>query len=306
MQTITDMEQVNMLFRQPTVHPLVAVGDLSRADLALFDPIKFEMYCVVLMDVDFGELVKAGSGMRYDAGTIFWLRPGQVVSVNLDYRVKPRGWMLLFKPELIMRTGLGRDFYMFDFFNHNVNDALTLTAAERGIILNCFSNIQAELLTKRDYLSDHMIRLGIGVLLSYCKRFFEREYEEHRPHDSGIRERLDNILDSYLSSPSPAQYGQPTVAWCAKQFNLSPNYFGDIVKREMHITAREYIRQKIVRQAKHLLQDTPMTINEIASELGFTYPTHFARMFRQETKQSPQEYRKEGQRHAFECPVQKV
>jgi len=251
---------------------------------------------MVLMDADFGELVKSGAAVRYDAGTMFWLRPGQEVSMNLDYSVKPRGWMLLFKPELIMRTGLGRDFYMFDFFNHDVNDALTLTPSERGIILNCYANIQAELLSHRDYLSDHMIRLGIGMLLSYCKRFFEREYAEHRAGNVGIRERLDNVLDSYLSSPSPAQHGQPTVAWCAKQFNLSANYFGDIVKRELHVTAREYIRQKIVGQAKHLLQDTIMSVNEIASELGFDYPTHFARMFRQETRMSPQEYRKMSRR----------
>lgn len=292
MVRITDIEQINAYFYQPTVHHLVTVGDLSRAKLALFDPIVFDMYCMVLMDADFGELVKSGSAVRYDAGTMFWLRPGQEVSMNLDYSVKPRGWMLLFKPELIVRTGLGRDFYMFDFFNHDVNGALTLTAAERGIILNCYANIQAELLSSRDYLSDHMIRLGIGVLLSYCKRFFEREYSGHRSDNLGIRERLDNILDSYLSSPSPAQYGQPTVAWCAKQFNLSANYFGDIVKRELHVTARDYIRQKIVRQAKYLLRDTMMSVNEIASELGFDYPTHFARMFRQETKMSPQEYRK--------------
>lgn len=289
---VSTMDQFNAYFHQPTVHPMMAVGDLSRADLSLYDLLRFDMYCVVLMDADFGELVKAGTAIRYDAGTIFWLRPRQYVAMNLDYSVKPRGWMVVFKPELLERTGLGRDFYMFDFFNHDVNEALTLSSSERGIILNSFANIQAELLSKRDYLSDHMLRLGIGTLLSYCKRFFERQFEEDRIHNTNLKTQLDLLLDNYLSSGSSAQMGQPTVAWCATHFHLSPNYFGDLVKRELHITAQEYIQQRIISQAKHLLADTPMSVGEIAEELGFTYPTHFARMFRRKTGQSPQEFRK--------------
>lgn len=289
---VSTMDQFNAYFHQPTVHPMMAVGDLSRADLSLYDLLRFDMYCVVLMDADFGELVKAGTAIRYDAGTIFWLRPRQFVAMNLDYSVKPRGWMVVFKPELLERTGLGRDFYMFDFFNHDVNEALTLSSSERGIILNSFANIQAELLSKRDYLSDHMLRLGIGTLLSYCKRFFERQFEEDRIHNTNLKTQLDLLLDNYLSSGSSAQMGQPTVAWCATHFHLSPNYFGDLVKRELHITAQEYIQQRIISQAKHLLADTPMSVGEIAEELGFTYPTHFARMFRRKTGQSPQEFRK--------------
>lgn len=291
---IASLAQYNAYFHQATVHPMVSVGDLSVADLSLFAPIDFGMYCVVLMDEDFGELVKCGTAIRYAAGTMFWLRPGQVVSMNLDYRVRPRGKMLVFHPDMIERSGLGRDFYMFDFFNHDVNDALSLTASERGIILNCYANIQAELLQKRDYLSDHMIRLGIGTLLSYCKRFFERQYElRSQQANRGLGPQLDTLLDNYLSSGSSAQLGQPTVAWCAAQFNLSANYFGDIVKRELHITAQEFIQKKIVSVAKHLLRDTSLTIGEIAEELGFTYTTHFARMFKRNTGVSPQLFRKE-------------
>lgn len=290
---ITSMAQYNAYFHQATLHPLVSVGDLGMADLSLFAPTDFGMYCVVLMDVDFGELVKCGTAIRYAAGTMFWLRPGQVVSMNLDYSVRPQGKMLVFHPDMIERSGLGRDFYMFDFFNHEVNDALTLTAAERGIILNCFANIRAELCGAQDYLSNHMLRLGIGTLLTYCKRFFERQYAERVPQTrGGLRPRLELLLENYLSSGSSAQQGQPTVAWCAEQFNLSPNYFGEVVKRELHITAQEFIQRKIVAVAEHLLRDTSMTVGEIAEELGFAYTTHFTRMFKRKTGTTPLRYRR--------------
>lgn len=292
MITIKDMDEYNEYFHQKTVHPLVSVGELSRADLRLFEPIDFGMYCVVLMEENFGELKKGKKHVRYNAGTLFSLRPGQEVSMNLDYTKRPRGWMLAFKPELLEKTGLGRDFYMFSFFSSDVLEALELDATERGIILNCFSNIIAELNTPTDYLSDQLIRLGIGQLLSYFKRFYERQFAANSASGTSIVQKLDMIIDNYLSSGLPAQKGQPTVAWCAEQFSLSPNYFGELVKREIHITAQEYIQEKITAAAKHLLLDTSLSVNEIAEELGFTYPNHFTRMFSRRVGVSPLRYRK--------------
>lgn len=291
-KVVSGIDEFNAFFRQPTLHPLMSVGNLSQADLSLYSPMDFDMYCVVLMDVDFGELVKSGKSIRYQAGTIFSVRPGQVISMNLDYAVKPQGWMLAFKPELLEKSGLGRDFYMFNFFSHDVNEALVLSQAERGVILNSFANIYAELQTPNDYLTNHMLRLGIGQLLSYCKRFFERQFSERSHQASNIKERLDAFIDEYLSSGSSAQQGQPTVSWCASRFNLSPNYFGELVKQELHITAQEYIQRKIVTAAQALLKNTTMSVNEISEELGFSYPNHFARMFRRNTGQSPLQFRK--------------
>lgn len=291
-KVISGIDEFNAFFHQPTLHPLMSVGNLSQADISLYAPIDFDMYCVVLMDIDFGELIKSGESIKYQAGTIFSVRPGQVISMNLDYAVKPQGWILAFKPELLEKSGLGRDFYMFNFFSHDVNEALFLSQAERGIILNSFANIYAELQTPTDYLTNHMLRLGIGHLLSYCKRFFERQFTERSNQTSNFREKMDSIIDGYLSSGSTAQQGQPTVAWCASQFNLSPNYFGDLVKRELHITAQEYIQQKIIAAAQALLKGTSMSVNEIAEEIGFSYPNHFTRMFKKNTGLSPVQFRK--------------
>lgn len=290
-KVIHSIDEFNAFFGQPTTHPMVAVGDLSQASLALFLPTDFDMYCVVLMDENFGELVLGGTAMRYQAGTAFSLRPGQVVSMNLDYSTKPRGRMLAFRPELLEKCGLGRDFYMFNFFASDVFEALQLSSTERGVLLNCFANIQTELHTPPDYLSTHMLRLGIGHLLSYCKRFFERQFRERSTTGEGMASRLGEMVDNYLSSGMPAQHGQPTVAWCAEQFHLSANYFGELVRRELHITAQEYIQGRTVAAAQALLRDTQMTVGEIAEELGFAYANHFTRMFRKRVGMSPLAYR---------------
>ena len=290
---VENIEQFNQYFSQQTLHPLVSVADLAKADLSLFDPTDFGMYCVVLMDVDFGELVLRGSCIRYRAGTVFTMKPGDIVSMNLDLTVRPRGWMLAFRPELIVNTGLGRDFYMFNFFDYEVFEALELYESERRVMLNCFSNINAELHAPNDEMTGHMLRLGIGQLLSYCRRYYDRQFDTRKLKNSDLIHKLDSLLDTYLASQDMTRrLGQPTVAWCSSQFHLSPNYFGDMVKRELNITAQEYIHGKILERAKNLIADSDLSVSQVAQVLGFTYSNHFTRFFRTKTGMSPTDYRK--------------
>lgn len=292
---VENIEQFNHYFHQPTYHPQVSVARLQDADLSLFEPTDFCMYCVVLMEVDFGELVLHDTCMRYRGGTMFTMKPGDVVSMNLDSRVKPHGWMLAFRPEQLNGTGLGRDFYMFNFFEYKVAEALELFDSERRVIINCFNNIYTELQAPDDELTSHMLRLGIGQLLTCCRRFYDRQFDTKDLHSSDLGKQLDKMVDEYLSEGSKKlrTQGPPTVAWCAEQFHLTPSYFGDIVRREMGITPQAFLQTKLIDRAKSLLASQELTINEIAEELGFSYPNHFARLFRQKTGMSPSAFRRQ-------------
>jgi AraC-like DNA-binding protein len=83
----------------------------------------------------------------------------------------------------------------------------------------------------------------------------------------------------------------PSVSYCAEQLNLSPNYFGDLVKKETGKTAQEYIQLKLMDIAKEKIFDNKKSISEIAYELGFKYPQHFTRLFKHHIGYSPSEYR---------------
>lgn len=292
MRILNCITDFNHYFSAQTLHPQVAVAELFRADFSLFDTKVYDMYALIMIDGVFGELIRDGKPLPYTKGSLVTIRPGQSIEMKMDYTTKPQGWMLTFKPELLEKTGLGRDFYMFSYFNSDYSEAIRLTDMEYGVIKNCFANLYAELNTPKDHLSGQMIRLGIGTLLSYVKRYFEKQHTTSVLRSETLVGKLDTLLDKYLGSGLPAQHGQPTVTWCATQFNLSPNYFGDMIKKEVHITAQEYIRGKIVSHAQVLLRQTNMTINEIAEELGFAYPNHFTRMFHRATGYTPLKYRK--------------
>jgi AraC-like DNA-binding protein len=99
------------------------------------------------------------------------------------------------------------------------------------------------------------------------------------------------LLSDYYLSDKPLNKGLPSVANCADELNLSANYFGDLIKKETGKTAQEYIQAKVIDVAKEKVFDTDKSIGQIAYELGFKYPQHFTRLFKQRVGVSPNEYR---------------
>lgn len=85
--------------------------------------------------------------------------------------------------------------------------------------------------------------------------------------------------------------GIPSVAWCAKELCLSPSYFGNLIKKETGITARDHIHRSIIEMAKNKLINGEQ-ITQIAYDLGFEYPQHLSRLFKKYTGHAPSEYQK--------------
>ena len=86
--------------------------------------------------------------------------------------------------------------------------------------------------------------------------------------------------------------GLPTVKYFAEKCFLSPNYFGDLIKRETGRTPQEYYTEQDYGPGKGRTAGTRKTINEISYGLGFQYSQHFNRYFKRNTGMTPSEYRK--------------
>lgn len=136
-----------------------------------------------------------------------------------------------------------------------------------------------------------MIVSNIELFLNYCTRFYDRQFITRENSNKGILERFEELLKGYFNSDKPLNVGLPSVAFCAEELNLSPNYFGDLIRKETGKTAQEYIQAKVIDMAKERIFDVDKSISEIAYELGFKYPQHFSRLFKQKTGVTPVEYR---------------
>ena len=221
-----------------------------------------------------------------------FISPGQIVEVeDFGQNFQPKGYALIFHPDLIHGTSLGRHIQDYTFFGYQSNEALHLSERERKIVLDCFSKIEYELEHAIDKHSKRLIVSNIEMLLNYCVRFYDRQFITRDNVHKGILERFENLLNEYFQSDKPQTIGLPSVAYCASELNLSANYFGDLIKKETGKTAQEYIQSKVIDVAKEKIFDQSKSISQIAYELGFKYPQHFTRLFKQRVGQSPNEYR---------------
>jgi AraC-like DNA-binding protein len=93
--------------------------------------------------------------------------------------------------------------------------------------------------------------------------------------------------NKFQESDKTQTLGLPSVAWCASELNLSANYFGDLIKKETGKTAQEYIQSKVIDVAKEKIFDQSKSVSQVAYELGFKYPQHFTRLFKQRVGQPP-------------------
>lgn len=179
----------------------------------------------------------------------------------------------------------------YTFFGYQSSEALHISERERRIVLDCFSKIEYELDHAIDKHSKKLIVDNIELFLNYCVRFYERQFITRDHVHTGILEKFEHLLNAYFQTDHPQTIGLPSVAWCAGELNLSPNYFGDLIKKETGQSAQDYIQAKVIEVAKEKIFDPGKTVNEIAYELGFKYPQHFSRFFKERVGESPNEYR---------------
>lgn len=289
---LDNIDQYNKIRGVKTQHPLITVIDLSKAEPMTARTFNFGLYAVYLKELKCGEIKYGRKNYDFQEGTLVFIAPGQVMGVQPNITAfEPKGWAMLFHPDLIRGTHLGRHIQDYSFFSYDVNEALHLSEKERQIVLDCFAKIQYEMEGDIDHHSKTLIASNIELFLNYCTRFYDRQFITRDNSNKGLLERFEDLLHAYYTTDKPQHIGLPSVAYCAEELNLSPNYFGDLIKKETGISAQEYIHAKVIDVAKERIFDLQKSISEVAYDLGFRYPQHFTRLFKQKVGMSPNEYR---------------
>jgi AraC-like DNA-binding protein len=204
---------------------------------------------------------------------------------------QPMGFGLLFHPDFLIGTHLGKAIHQYKFFNYQTNEALHLSDDERTMILDIFAKIEFELKQPIDKHSKKLIASNIELFLDYCQRFYDRQFVTRDNAHQGILEKFEALLNDYFHSEKPQTTGLPSVAYFAEELNLSSNYFGDLMKKETGQSAKDYILFKTISIAKEKVFEDGKTVNEIAYELGFKYPQHFTRLFKDKVGYSPSQFK---------------
>ena len=275
-----------------TRHPLVSVVHVENTEHIQECVMHYGLYAIYLKENKGCKLSYGRTPYDFDEMTVTSFAPGQVVKVEPNPDVPfAKFTALVFHPDLLNRTALGRQMSRYEFFDYSSTEALHLSVQEVEVFRGVITMIEQELHRAIDKHTRELIISNIELLLNYCLRFYDRQFITREEINHSVVKRFMELLDDYISSKALRE-GLPTVAYFADKCCLSSGYFGNLVRVETGRTAKDIIADRLLAHAKQLLNDDTLTITMISERMGFDYPQHFVRFFKSHTGKTPSAYRK--------------
>lgn len=277
-------------------HPLVSLVDYSLVEYQVEEKeISWiqNFYSIGLKRNIQGKFRYGQQHYDFDEGLMSFVAPGQVVHLTVEKpEVKPTGILLFIHPDFLWNTPLAKKIKQYQFFGYAVNEALFMSEKEELVITELMQNIQREYHANIDKFSHNIIIAQIELLLSYCERFYERQFITRKKSNHQTLEKVEQILEEWFGGEDLVEKGLPTAQQIADQVNVSSNYLGSLLKSLTGQSTQHHIHNKLIEKAKEKLSTTSLSVSEIAYQLGFEHSQSFNKLFKSKTKVSPLEFRR--------------
>lgn len=287
---IETVHQCNCCMGYKTLHPLVSVIDLSKANLEQ-RTIKCDFYTIILIEGEAGDSAYGRKYYDYSNASLVFRIPGESIKLAMNDMLPQKGWLLAFHPDLIECTALGRHIKDYSFFFYKANESLHLSLREKTKAIECLCNIEEELRHAIDCHSKTLISRYIELLLDYCARFNERQFITRCEANKTILHKTNLLLNEYISSGKLENGVLPSEEYCADILHLSPYYFSDLLKFETGKNIREYFQLMRLDVSKKMLQNSNNTVSMVAQKLGYASTQYFSQLFKKVTGITPTEYK---------------
>jgi AraC-like DNA-binding protein len=291
-KTISEYHQFRSLPKPE--HPLVSVINIESITQIRDDEPKSiiqDFYTIALKRNINCKMNYGQQEYDFDEGTMFFISPKQIYSIQANTALTHSGWLLLIHPDFFWNTSLTSSIKQYEYFNYSVNEALYLSEKEEVTITSVLRNIEQEYHSNIDKFSQPVIIAQIELLLNYADRFYHRQFITRQITNHKILTRLEEILNKHFDSENLIKKGLPTVHDIAQLLNVSPNYLSGLLKVLTGQSTQQHIHDKLIEKAKEKLSVTQLSVSEIAYELGFEHSQSFSKLFKTKTNLSPSEYR---------------
>lgn len=294
----TTAQFLEFLGMEKPINPYVLV--LNHRNLQQLQQVEHIRFCsdFYSISLNLGVVDSLKYGRNYydlKAGVLLFVAAGQsFTSEKLNINEFSEGWSLHFHPDLVRKSSMYEKWMNYSFFSYNIDEALHIGEDERKIITRLVEEIEKEYTNNNDGNTQDIIIANIDLLLSYCNRFYQRQFETRQIISKDTISKFENLLKEYYSNNLQYEFGLPSARYCADAVNLSSNYFNDLLKKETGKSTTDHIHYFIIEKAKDSLISSDMSINELSDQLGFKYPQHFCNLFKNKTGVSPAEFRKSG------------
>lgn len=285
------IQHLNEYYGFEHLNPMITVGHYSGDPEPGVTTYEYGVYAIYIKETKGCKLNYGLTKYDFDEMSVIALAPGQRVTVVVDESTEKLRWTVLaFHPDFLVRTALTGKMSSYGYFSYSNNEALHLSKDEVDLLGAVLSLIEREMNHSIDRHTRSIIISHIEGFLDYCLRFYERQFFSREIINSSIVEKFNALLDNYIANDIEG-CGLPTVAYFADKLNLTPGYFGELVKTSTGTTAKDIIAERLVHAARQLLNDLSLSVTQVGDRLGFEYPQHFVRFFKRRTGHTPREYR---------------
>lgn len=207
------------------------------------------------------------------------LFPGQMHKWHINENSK--GFQLMIEHEFLEQFA---PFFRFTFTNYQNNPVIKLSDDAFAKIQYEFIAIKQELKSKNSLIN--LLQARSAVIAAIVSAEAEAAFDEFKVYQSNERlAKFNMLIDEYYKK-------QRSVSFYAEKLHISANYLNILCKRNLKVSATQLIHQRIITEAKRLLQTQQLSIKEITYDLGFTNNAYFSIFFKNQTGITPLEYRK--------------
>jgi len=292
LNSVTDLHRLLELPKPD--HPLVSVVNMDEIKCTTnvaFRSLLYNLYSICIKKDYKGKLKYGQQYYDFDSGTMTFFAPGQIVATEITDDLHVSGWWLVFHPDFIRNYALAKAIKNYGYFSYAVNEALHLSDKEDAMITALMKNIEQEYRSRIDNYSQDVVISQIELLLTYCNRFYSRQFITRKNAENDLLIKFETVLSSYFETDQVKQLGLPTVQYLSEQLHVSSNYLGDMLKTITGQSTQQHIHEKLIEKAKEILTTTSLSVSEIAYELGFEYPQSFNKFFKNKTSVTPLAFR---------------
>jgi AraC-like DNA-binding protein len=275
-------------------HPLISVVRHTKdMNLSFGENLRINnhLYFISLKENIQGAFKYGRKSYDFQEGSLVFMRPGQISSNGSNTEPDLGGWSIFFHPDLIRNSSVSSSIQRYSFFDYDSNEALHISEKEKNALTAIIQKIENEIQQNIDQHTQDIIIHNIESLLKYSQRYFDRQFITRKSHHKDFLIRFEQYLHAYFASEIPSKQGIPSVKECGASLHMSGKYLSDLLKKETGKTLSEHIHLHIIETAKNRLLNSTMPIRQIAFDLGFDYPQHFSKVFKNIAGVSPKDYR---------------
>ncbi len=252
------------------------------------EPHRHDFYTILVTEKAVGTHMIDFKSFDLGERQAYFISPGQVH--QLIEEEKSHGYAIKFSDGFLTKNDIPLHFIQSLNLFRNYGDTPPIVFDDRGFEKICWylEEIEEFVVSKPNHWTQAVGAL-VKLLLIRCKNqcnLFDENTQVHEAGNSILIRYKALIEDNFKNWHSTGRY--------AEALFISPDHLNKSIKALIGKTAKELIQARITLEAKRLLKFSPLSVKEIAFELGFSDQANFGAFFKKCTGYSPIQFQNTG------------